>query len=113
MSRMERLPEFYLPLEHRVWSIVRVKPKKVCITIQRKMMTHTLFGKLDLNLAEKGGGNTTVEGFLSSTVPCLEDEGEILLPENDPRCVPADALHVDVHDHQVCAFLVRVLLHIL
>lgn len=44
-------------------------------------------------------------------LPCLEDEGEVLFPEDDPGCVPADPLNVNINHHQVCALLIRVVLH--
>lgn len=50
-------------------------------------------------------------GGALDTVPGLEDEGEILLPEDDPGRVPAYPLHVNVDHHQVVALLVRVVLH--
>lgn len=43
-------------------------------------------------------------------LPCLEDEGEVLLSEDDPGCVSADSLQVNVHHHQIGALLVRVVL---
>lgn len=44
-------------------------------------------------------------------LPCLEDESKILLPENDLSRLPADPLHVNVDHHQICALLIRVILH--
>lgn len=56
-------------------------------------------------------GNQPLFEAYSHSLPCLEDEGEVLFPEDDPRCVPADALHVNINHHQVRALLVRVVLH--
>lgn len=44
-------------------------------------------------------------------LPRLEDEGEVLFPEDDPGRVPADALHVNIDHHQVRALLIRIILH--
>lgn len=50
-------------------------------------------------------------GLFVSSIPCLEDESEVLLSEDDPGRVSADSLQVNIHHHQICAFLVRVVLH--
>lgn len=47
----------------------------------------------------------------SHSLPCLEDEGEVLFPEDDPSRVPADPLHVNINHHQVGALFVRIVLH--
>lgn len=68
-------------------------------------MGHWLFFS-DAAIPEESSRRRGLDG-----VPGLEDEGEVLLPEDHPGRVPADALHVNVDHHQVVALLVRVVLH--
>lgn len=43
--------------------------------------------------------------------PGLEDKSKVLFPEQHPGGLPANFFQVDVNNHQVCPFLIRVILH--
>lgn len=88
-----------MPPEDCVWSAVRMKPQKVSIAVAGQQRPLT------------GYSNSRAARYQRRAAPGLEDEGEVLLPEDDPGRVPADPLHVNVDHHQVGAFLVRVVLH--
>lgn len=45
------------------------------------------------------------------TGPGLEDEGKVLLPEDDSGSVPANPFDVNINHHQIGALLVRAVLH--
>lgn len=44
------------------------------------------------------------------TRPGLEDEGKVLLSEDDSGSVPANPFDIDIDHHQIGALLVRVVL---
>lgn len=48
---------------------------------------------------------------LNIHLPGLEDKGEVLFPEKHPRNLPTDFFQVDVDNHQVCPFLIWIILH--
>lgn len=48
--------------------------------------------------------------FMFVTRPCLEDEGKVLLSEDDSGSVPANPFDIDIDHHQIGALLVRVVL---
>lgn len=43
--------------------------------------------------------------------PGLEDKSEVLFPEQYPGRLSADFFHVDIHNHQICSLLIRVILY--
>lgn len=92
-------PEFDLPSEDRVGPTARVEAQEVGVAA--KSIRGGVSGWAESSKAAFSGWDS---------VPRLEDEGEVLLPEEDTGRVPADRLHVDVNHHQVGSLLIPVVL---